>query len=231
MSFFGTLFESYVIETFQRIMHGTSRLHSKIIYGKPEKESPEVILDYSPDFIFVDAKTSRLNLETVTTGDLSLYNKDLLEKCFFPPLKQMSNRIDDFKNKEFQINGKHYKDGDEIWPVIVCLDDFPLDTYIWEYLNKKIVEFNVTKPKNLQIIHIHDLEYIEAILANNSGLSFLDILKEKNKEPFKDYYMNNFLHKTFGRIFIRENLWIEQYWKKTSENIKYILFRKNKQFN
>ncbi|MCL5036053.1 MAG: hypothetical protein M1269_02945, partial [Chloroflexi bacterium] len=218
-NFFGEIFEIYVIEIFQRIMHGTNRLHSKINYGKPEKESPEVILDYSPDFIFIDAKTSRLRLETVTTGDLALYNQDL-EKCFFDSIKQMSNRINDFKNKEFPINGKHYKDGDKIWPVIVYLDDFPIDPVIWEYLNKKIAELKIPHLKNLEILDINELENIEAILSNNSGLSFLDILKEKNKGPFKNYSMNNYLYKTLKSVYLKIKPWIYSYFDDViSENL------------
>lgn len=174
-------------------MHIDNNAISSFKYGK-DKETSDVFSIQKEGVLFFECKKRQFhNLDFIKNGDKKLYYERLNEFCF-KPLKQICNRIEDFRNGEYELNGVS-KDV-YIYPIVISPVVFPLFSGAWDNykLGEKILpdyyneDGNVAEP---EFIDFTELEYIEQYLKENKNLSFVDLIKIKRQD--KEFHNANWL--------------------------------------
>lgn len=227
--FLGKIFQEYVGEIFQRIFQkDTEKLALFPKYAGGD-EITDIIVDYFPHLFFIEASTARLNLSTMTTGALDLFQKDL-EKCFYKPLAQVNRAIENFRSGEFKVNGKGFSSEVKIHPILIHLVSFPQNKHIWlKFLNQGLKERQLLQQpfvEQTQLLDSEELELLESVLQANPRLSFRDLFEKKKEFRRGDYPhdcsllpFKNFLYEYFnGKI--PDNAWLKSYYDKLSGEMK-----------
>lgn len=204
--FFGEIFEEYVKDLFKRL-YGKNKLTRMYFfekeYGKPTKKTSDVMLCYPPEAIFIEANASRLRMvETAVAGKLASFREDL-QKIVYNSAKQLNRVIDDFSEKQFELDGINKDHIHKIYPVILTLSPIPQADLIWmEEFEPQLKSFGYLQQKHvakLQLIDIEEMEMIEALVK--SGFNFKDILKNKVEnleyvyKPMKNYLLAEYFQK------------------------------------
>jgi hypothetical protein len=196
LNFCGVLFEEYVRRICNRMYHD-GRFASRITYGR-NLEAADGWIVYPPAAIVLEAKASRFTLDIFLEGRFGGFEKKFRENIL-EGARQLDRVIRDFKNGSFTINGLTASTLSVFYPVIVTQQYIPLDLYLSEYIRDTIQSEELLAAPGIhpiQIIHIEDLEHLEAIVA--TGTSFLDLLnKRESNSVWKHWPFSNFLFEQF----------------------------------
>ena len=99
-NFYGWLFEEHVRSLLnsalgETSLAGSGRVLAPFKYNRGQTDSPDVIIDFGPDLVFVEVYSGRLNLKSRLSGEpdgVAEYRNHLL----IAKARQLSNRIDDY---------------------------------------------------------------------------------------------------------------------------------------
>lgn len=218
--FFGNIFEVYARRSIQRGIPDDPSLVKRVYpaFTYPTKQgdrkTTDVVVIYGKSAIFIEATASRIRMErTALSGDLAAFEEDV-NKIILASAKQLTDRIQDFRDGLYTFDGTTAKDVSTIYPVIVTIHSMPESTPVWNYIrnllkNQALLQGNGVRP--LQLIDIEELEMLETILPQ--GVSLLEILEQRAADPerrnigLKNFLMakyqdvtNEYLRKEFMEI-------------------------------
>lgn len=153
-------------------------------YGTGQKTT-DVISVQKDGVVFFECKKRQFhNLDFLQNGTLDSFHERLKEFCF-KPLKQICDRISDFRLGKYVL--ANTPNDSVIYPVVVCPIAPPLLSGAWDKLDldKYILPDAYKTDKNIappEFIDLAELGCIEAYLAKNPGISFVDLIKMKRAD-------------------------------------------------
>jgi hypothetical protein len=173
------------------------------------KRASDLVVSLGGQMIWFEVTNFRLRMATKVSGDLEAFEDEVIGSPakpgkLFKKLRQLSKRADDFararwRGKPVRLAGKTYVEVNRIWPVVVTLESFPLDSFVWDYLRVKIGEWRLlgdSKLAPLQIMNVRNLEEI-CELGPSAG-SLLHLLLSKTASlAGRDESWDNFLYFEF----------------------------------
>ena len=218
-TFFGHVFEEYVRSILKRSLQGRCLIEN---YGKSQEEAAEAILVYPRVLVIVEAKSSRLSLETVRSGEIESY-RTALKKVVVAGCKQIERVIQDFKEGRYTIKGVDPNQIDRFYLLIVTIHSFPQETFIRKEIDRLLAQeciFQDTHIAPVTLVSIEELEYLEPLLET---LTMVEMLGEKTGNPtYHEISMKNFLYSRFGTPPINQA--IRSRYHELGEYVKNLLF-------
>jgi hypothetical protein len=194
---FGVPFQALVERTLRRgVATGAdpAPVHADIEYGSPSarKRSPDVILGYEGNPVFVDAVSGPLQVATLTRGDLTTFKADA-KRLVIEKAKQLDERIEEFFAGEMVLQGIDPGAVRRAWPVVVTSHDFPHRDTIIEQVEAWLSEAGVFQNQRigeLAVVSAEELAFCEGHMER--GRSFLALLRgwktgSGPRLPFKNY--------------------------------------------
>lgn len=242
---FGEVFETYIGGILKRIFPTGGPFLIKQVFtekeyykGKKPYKTSDIMIFYDNEAIFVEATTSQLRIDTVLSGRMSQFQKDL-ERIIIDKAKQLNRVISDYKQGCFTIPDFPAKTVKKIHPLLVTLKSLPVLPPLWRGIYKVWIGINAElKQKNylqqsycerLQIISAEELEMLEPLIT--TGVSLIDVLKRwANDSFFCDYQLKNFINYNYYRtenIENYDNQYLHNKYMKIVLTIKEKLLRDN----
>jgi len=219
--YFGNIFEYYIKEIFNRIYPKHPNLAQILFhehtYHKKEGEckTSDLMIFYADKAIFVEVKSSRLNVtKTAIMGDLDSFKEDVKD-IVVQGASQLHRVINDFKNSRFTINNINPKSIKKYYPLLITLDSFPQNFLIWGLINKALVDEGYLQDKDIAPMQIIDSEEIEIIepLIEDKGINIIDIIADKLSDNSMIFIpMKNFLHYSkYNKYLIKNKYLLREY--------------------
>ena len=181
---FGKACEDYFFDIASHIDESAIRVF-EYRKGKETIRTPDAILVDSEGLVFFECKKKQFHtLEFLQSGTKELYYERLKEFCYVP-LKQITDRIADFRAGNFEIANS--SPDAYIYPIIVCPTAPPIFSGAWDMFNLQEVIYPEAYNTDKRIappefIDFAELEYIEAYLAKNSELNLIKLIKLKRSD-------------------------------------------------
>jgi len=181
-SAFGKAVEDYFFDIIYHIDKAAIREHQ---YGKDDKKTPDAILPCSNGVVFFECKKRQFHsLEFLQNGNKEMYFDRLNEFCC-KPLKQVVDRIKDFRRGQFVIPGAEADA--QIYPVIISPIAPPLFSGAWDRfaLQDRVCPEGYKTDSKIalpEFIDFAELESIEAYLSQNPDKNFIDLIKLKRAD-------------------------------------------------
>ncbi|MCP6719960.1 MAG: hypothetical protein KJI72_01360 [Patescibacteria group bacterium] len=170
-------------------------------YGKAdEQEANDAVLVQKDAVIFFECKKRPFhNLEFLQKGNGDYY-LDRLRESYFKPLDQICERIKDFRDGKFSVEGV----GNDalVYPVVVSPATPPLFSGAWDKfnLNQYVLPKYYNEDKSIappEFIDFSELEHIEEVLKRQQDIDIVDLIKRKRADT--TYHSANFL------VFLHKN--------------------------
>ncbi len=193
--------------------------------GKQIKKTPDAISLAKGSVIFFECKKRQFhNLEFLKNGNIGLFNERIKE-FFYTPLKQLCDRILDFRTGKFVLPG--IRKDSYIYPVIVCPMGPPIFSGGWDKLklNERVLPDLYKTDKNIaqpEFLDFAELECIEAYLTKNPDVSFIDLIKIKRAD--KSYHNANWMVVLHKNGFNYKNIRLQDRYMESIGNFKKLLF-------
>lgn len=219
---FGGALQSYATDLLIKAFHpfgaATPSADEEYVAEKGRvKRAPDFVVSMGREMIWFEVTSLRVRQPTRVSGALegvAGFESDVIGTPerpgkLFDKFLQISKRASDFREvrrggNPLLLAGKSWQDVKRIWPVVVTLDSFPMDTFMWDYLQGKIKEWRARgapelladdKFAALQIMNVGNLEQI-CELGVDCG-SFLNLLLMRDRLGRLDESWDNFLYYEF----------------------------------
>src|SRR5262249_22460804 len=164
LEFCGDIFEAYMQQICRR-MYQDGRFISPLKYGVGNsKEAADGWIMYPNAAIVLEAKAGRFSLEIYTEGDFSAFENKFHE-MILQGARQLDRAIRDFRSGLFEVGGLKAAHVPVFYPILVTQQYIPIETFLSEYIQDAIRSAKFLtdiRIHPLQIIHIEDLEHLEA---------------------------------------------------------------------
>ncbi len=194
---FGKLLEEYVRRLLRRVYAGTGRLF-ELKYARDEREAGDGIVLYPEALVILEVKSSRLLVTTAATGDLREFEQKL--DVYLRGARQIDRVIRDFKAGLFDLNGVGPGVIRRYFPVLVTIQSIPQEPFVCDLIEGKRKAAGLLEDKGIQrleIMHISELEEVEALL--NHGHNLVELLEQKQSHLiYRDWSFRNYLHNQIG---------------------------------
>ncbi len=123
---FGLSFQDYLYEISEKVLDSKKILHyreDKYKVDKLQKDSVDLIIKQGDSFFFVEAKAKRMQVKSKTQlSDESALKEDI--DVLAEDIVQVYQTLDDFKKGHY--SHLEYKEGDNIYSMVVTLEDWYL---------------------------------------------------------------------------------------------------------
>jgi len=220
-SAFGSSVEDYVVDV---VTHIDPKAIPEFPYGTGQKTT-DVISIQKDGVVFFECKKRQFhNLDFLQNGSKDSFYERLTEFCF-KPLKQVCDRISDFRSGKYDLAGVS-KDA-MIYPVIVCPIAPPLLSGAWDKLDldKHILPDAYKTDKNIappEFIDFAELECIEEYLTQNPKASFVELIKTKRAD--KDHHNANWMVILYKNGMALQNKRLGDKYMAATKDFKGLLF-------
>jgi hypothetical protein len=188
-------------------------------YGKSKKDTTDMISVQGQGVVFYEFKKRQFHTrDFLINGNADLFYKRI-DEFFAQPLKQVCERIIDFRNGAYQL--PEVKTDALIYPIVVCPSNPPLFSGAWDKLNfdERILPEIYKRDANIalpEFIDFAELEAIEAYLKDNPTLNIIDLIKIKRAD--QNYHNANWtlILNNNGMYFTNKRLF-EAYYNEAKE--------------
>lgn len=220
---FGLAIQDYGSEI---VLNIDNKAISEFPYGKPEKWTTDMISKQDQGVVFFEFKKRQFHTrDFLINGNTDLfYNR--IDEFFTQPLKQVCDRITDFRNGKYTLSG--VKTDALIYPIVVCPSNPPLFSGAWDKLNfdARILPEAYRTDSNIalpEFIDFAELESIEAYLKDNPTLNIIDLIKVKRSDP-NHHNANWTLILNKNRMYFTNKRLFDAYDKEAKE-FQFLLFK------
>ena len=227
--YFGQAIEDYFVDVMKNINKNVV-LEFEYTSNRNRKDTPDAILAEQDGLVFLECKKRQFHtLEFLHNGNKEMYYERLTNFCY-KPLKQLCDRIKDFRNKEFTIKNEsnHNK---LIYPIIIYPISPPFFSGGWDMfdLNQYVLNDYFKEDTNValpEFMDFSELECIEVYLKKNPQVSFVDLIKAKRS--YKEYHNSNWLVFLYNNNMAFQNKRLIKEHFDYTKQFKDLLFNKNK---
>jgi hypothetical protein len=193
-------------------------------YGVGQKTTDAISIQNDGVIFFECKKRQFHNLDFLQHGNTELFYERLNE-FFYKPLKQVCDRITDFRSNKYSLSG--VKNDVLIYPVIICPLGPPLFSGAWDKLNldQRVLPELYKTDKNIaqpEFMDFAEFECIEAYLSKNPQVSLVDLIKIKRSD--KNYHNANWMVVLQNNNFCYKNTRLQEEYMKDIANFKTLLF-------
>lgn len=197
LQFIGAVFEDYVERLLGRVFPPLSGryLRSDVLKkAVGEGKSPDAAILYGDAVVLLETKATRFTLGARTEGNWDEYERQFRD-IFLDSAAQIDNTIQACEAGRLKHLGIDPRIIRAYFPVIVTLEDLPMNRVIYRKVREEIDGMGVLrnpKAKPLQAFDVGELEFLE--IGLQTGRSLRDILDEKvSSDESRDESMANYL--------------------------------------
>ncbi len=198
-NFTGHMFAEYVAGYLLGPIYPAGQKGVRLLDKKKKAMGPEIdfLIQEGSDVVAIEIKTSRMNYETLRTGNRDLFIA-ALENTVLKPSRQLSAGIKAWQEKKLDTTIE-YEGAQSVWPVIITYYPIPQERGIWDEIynqmkmmkNDKLTDLERVEP--LTIIDVTELEVALDIISKE-GLANLLRLKHGN-HPNRFLSFLHFIHR------------------------------------
>lgn len=223
--FFGKAFEEYVRRLLRRSFGDRC---AEIRYGTSRMEAGDAIVVYPNDLILFEAKSARLLLQTVRSGELEAYKRNLRD-VLIRASGQLDRVIKDFKSGAFEVPGLKRSESNRFHPIIVTVHSFPQEPLTWGFFQEILEQEGLFRDKAIARPHLVDIEELDMVEGVLEETDFLGLLNDKDADrklrdvPFKNYLFQRFKGE------IPRNRYLSERYRQLGDEIAVSLFGTKKE--
>lgn len=196
LTFIGAVFEDYVERILVRVFPPSSGrlLRADELKQAVAGKSCDSAILYGDAVVLLETKATRFTLGARTEGNWDEYERQF-QDIFQDSAAQIDNTIKACEDGRLTSLGIDPRWVRTYFPVIVTLEDLPMNRVIYRKVREDIDEAGLLmnpKAKALQAFDVGELEFLE--IGLHAGRSLRDILEEKvSSEASRDESMGNYL--------------------------------------
>ena len=149
------------------------------MYGPRSKRKAtcDVALDFGADLVVIEVCSGRLSLEARIAGGPDKVATDIA-KMTAHKARQLSRRIDDYLNGEFDYPGVERSHVRRIWPVVVTGPGLSMSEVLWDELQQRLRgALQQARVRPLTIFDLADLDQVIGLVEG--GWSVPELLERK----------------------------------------------------
>jgi hypothetical protein len=165
-----------------------------------EGDGPDLVIADDQASAFVELGIDRPNLrDTIIRGDLTSYDADI-ERLILPRAEQLDRKIQHALDGVLTFQNASANCLRRIHPVICFWDGFPLGRYLYQRVERAVVNSGFLQQPEVAPLSIISVQELEQLLGLVSGGRALTVVLEGHiTGDLADEPLNDFLHRAFGR--------------------------------